>query len=456
MKHSLALQSLLHSLAGLLLPLSLAALPGCSGGGSGPDEAGGTLRITADDLDGPVAAIAPAGFEVGEVTTWKVRVNAGPRTVVDSTFAGGTGPFRVNFRVRPDTYLVLVEGFQASDVLLFNGATQATVAADDTASAAIDLDPALGPSEFVVETPGGSGSVATNGTAVLRVVVRNTEGRPVSGATVAFGVEPATLGEVAFDGSPETGSDGTLRATFVPARREGTGAIRLTIDGLPAAAGATRALSVVSPVSATLSTVEVSNDVLLPADGVTPARILVRVVDAAGIPQAGIPVVVRSSRNGPGDALDTIRSDQTVTDAAGQFLATLVTFSSSNLAGDVVVTAEADGKVISRRPSISVRSLVNASLAEIRVVPQTVPANGVSAAQADVTVRGPGGATLPNVLVRLQTKDDSLFRIEPASARTNASGTVRFRISSTVRTGTILDVFADGLKTSAVGFVLFQ
>jgi hypothetical protein len=353
--------------------------------------------------------------------------------VLDSTLVR-SGALTLEAELRPDTYVVLVETFQGGDILQFTGVGQATVLADDTVDTAVDLDAALGNVELSI----GDASpavVATNGTAPVRLTVRNSRGQPVPGAGLEFAVTPSGAGEVEFSGTAETRADGTFDAVLDPAGVEGDGEIRLTVDGFPVVFSAAPRFSVVSPVD---------------------ADITVAIVDSGGVPQAGIPVVVRSSRNRPGDVLDTIRVDRSETDGSGLVQATLQTTSSSTLAGDAVITVSADSKELAQTGLVTFRSIVSAGDTEISVFPQVLPGNGVAAADIVVTVGTTTGAPASEVLVQLETKDNSLFSIQPVEGRTNGQGVFRSRISSTVKTGTVIDVIADGLRTSATGFVLFN
>jgi hypothetical protein len=425
---------------------------GCGGGGSGPDEDSGLVRISAADLDHGSPDLA--GFGEEDLTSYRIRVLAGPREVVDSTFVKA-GAIQHEFELAPNTYFVEVQGFQSEDVMVLEGAGQVTVAPGDTVPLAIDLDPTIGDIDLTI---GGETTavVATNGSAPVQVTVRNKQGRAVDGADVEIEVEPAAAGSITFDGPALTGSDGTLSGLFVPAGGEFTGELELVVDGFPIDFTPPRSFSIVSPVDTGLSTLTLTNTFRLPADGVSQTDISVLVVDRRGEPQANIPVVVRSNRNNGAETLDRIRSDQAKTDASGQFTATLTTHSSSNLAGDATITAEADGKTLADRGTVNFLSIVSATASEARIAPQLVPADGSSFAEVTVTVRGNAGQRLANVLVQIETKDNSLFKLQPASGRTDSNGTFRSRISSTVKTGTVVDVFADGLKTSAVGFVLFN
>lgn len=437
--------------AAVLGPI-VALLASCSGG-SGP-EPSGLLRVAADDLDGPAGGIATSGFDVDDVSSFRVQVNRGPTIVRDTTIVR-SGPLAYETDLRPDTYVVLVETFQGGDVLQFTGAGQATVLADDTVDAAVDLDPALG---NVAVTIGDASPavVATNGTAPLRLTVLNSRGQPVPGAALGLSVSPSGAAEIEFSGAAETRADGTFEAVLDPAGVEGDGEIRLTVDGFPVQFPSPARFSVVSPVDVDLSSIELANAVRLPADGASKADITVSVVDVGGVPQAGIPVEVHSSRNGPGGLLDTIRVDRDETDGTGVVRATLQTTSSSTLAGDAVITVTADSKELTRTGLVTFRSIVSAGDTEISVFPQVVPANGAAAAEITVTVGSTNGTPASDVLVQIETKDNSLFSIQPAQGRTNGQGVFRSRISSTVKTGTVIDVIADGLRTSATGFVLFN
>jgi hypothetical protein len=319
----------------------------------------------------------------------------------------------------------------------------------------VDLDPAVGDVDLTI---GGQTAavVPTNGTAPVRAVVRNDQGQPVQGARVVFTTDPASAGTVTVPGSGETGADGALDATFVPAGGEAQGRMLLTVDGAPVVLDPAVTFSIVSPVDPGLSALTLTNTFRLPADGASTSEIRAHVVDKDGNALAGIPVVVKSSRNSPADVMDTIRSDQTKTDGAGDYVARLSTFSSSNLAGDATITATADSKTMVTTGTINFLSIVSAGASTIHVAPQLVPADGTSAADLTINVRTVTGASAPNVLVQLKTRDDSVFHLQPGSGRTNSAGVFRSRISSSTEGGTIIDVFADGLKTSATGFVLFN
>lgn len=446
-----------------LAPLALAALLGtsaCSGGTGpgGPDGPDGAalLRVSAGETGSASDAVAPAAFKLEDVTSYRIRISDGPRVVVDSRFVK-RGAIRHEFRVAPDTYVVVVEAFAAREVLVLEGLGEANVAQGDTADVAVELDPALEPSGVVLTIGEGDPAVVpTNGTAPVRVQVVNVRGQAVPGARVSLGLDPADAGEIRFAGAPETGPDGILTATFVPARRESRGEVHLALDGIPIAFPAPKRFSIVSPVDANRSTLILTNNFRLPADGVSKANIRVRIVDAEGIPQAGIPVVIRSSRNGPGEILDMIVSDQSATNAAGEVHATLTTSSSSNLAGDAQITVEAEGKRLAQTGTVNFLSIVSAVATTITVEPAIVPADGASAAEVRVEVRSVAGRPVPNALVHLETKNNLLFEIQPVEGRADGNGVFRSRISSTVATGTVLDVIADGIQTSATGFVLFN
>ncbi|MFN2432288.1 MAG: Ig-like domain-containing protein [Gemmatimonadota bacterium] len=427
----------------------------CSSSGSGPDEERGLLRVSASDVDRAGAA-ALAGFEENDVSSFRIQLNAGAHVVVDTTFFGSPAVPH-DFTLEPNTYVVLVEAFQSGDVLLFTGADQATVVADDTASVGVDLDPSIGAIQVTIADD-TSAVVATNATAPVRVQVRNGRGQPVSGVGVALTVDPASAGSVVFPATAETGADGSLTGTFQPARREGEGRLRLALDGLPLDLAAPATFSVESPVDVGRSTISVANGERVLADGVTEALIEVRIVDADGRPQAGIPVTVVSSRNptGAGDPVDFIDSDAEFTDAAGRVRATLSTRSSSSLAGDATVTALADGKELSASGRVSFRSLVSTSGTRISTVPVTVRANGSDFSEIVVEVRGTNGLPLADTFVELRTNGILGARLTPGSGRTDRQGLFRSRIVSTTKGSTFVDVIADGLRTSASGFVIFN
>jgi hypothetical protein len=436
----------------LVLLSSCVTLSACGDGSSGPDEDPGFLQISATDVDHLSPSLG--GFDEDDVTSFRVRLLAGPRVVLDSTFARAGG-IRHDFEVDANTYIVEVEAFQGADVVVLQGAGEATVAAGDTVPLTVDLDPAIGDIGLTIDGQ-TSATVPTNGSVPVEVTVRNQQGLPVEGAEIELQPVPAAAASIDFAGPARTGPDGSLEGTFLPNGGEFTGELQLTVDGFPVDFAAPRAFSIVSPVDVGMSRLTLTNTFRVPADGVSATDIDVLVVNRSGVPQANIPIEIVSSRNGGTEKIDTIRSAQSKTDAAGRFQATLTTNSSSNLAGDATITAVADGKTLAQSGEVSFLSIVSATGSEVHVAPQEVPANGTSSAEITATIRGHSGQPLGNVLVQIQTKDNSLFRIQPISGRTNAGGVFRSHISSTVKTGTIIDVFADGLKTSAVSFVLFQ
>jgi hypothetical protein len=438
----------------LVLALVGLALACGSSGGLGPEEGeGGFLQISAADLDGAVPAVVPAGFVIGDVSSFRIQINAGPRIVIDSTFTS-SGVVQHAFELEPDSYVVLIETFQAGNVLLFTGVGEATVAEDDTVSLQVDLDPSLGSVEAFIDGK-DQATVATNGSVPVRVVVRNGRGQNVAGARVDIAVEPSTAGSISTTGPAQTDAEGTFTATFVPQGGEFEGTLRVAVDGFAAPLTRPVAFSVVSPVDVNFSSVTLASNARVPADGTTAAEIFIKIFDRDSIPQAGIPVVILSSRNAGGQLLDTVRSDQQKTNAAGEVRATLTTRTSSTLAGDAVISVEADGKRLAETRTISFRSLVNASLSRLRITPVSLPANGITSAEIVAEVKGETGEPLPDVFVRLQTRDDTLFRVEPQTGRTDANGIFRARISAVVVGSTFIDLIADGLRTSGSVFVVF-
>lgn len=434
----------------------LAVLPAACSSGSGPDERPGLLQVTAADVDGANPGLGLAGFDDEEVTTLRVQISSGPRVVVDSTFIVVPGDLRRDFALEPNTYQVLVEAFQQQSVLTFNGLGQATVTTGDTIPLVVDLDPTLGNVELVIPGPDPL-VVPTNGTAPVRVTVRNSRGQPVAGARVTLAVEPASAGEILTSGGGETNADGVLEAVFDPAGAESQGTIRVAaVDGFTnATVTLPRQFSVVSPVDVGRSTVTVTNGVALLADNRAQAQIGVRIVDAAGVLQAGIPVVIRSSRNGT-EETDRIVSAQTVTNAAGEFNATLSSSSSSTLAGDAILSVVADGKQLAATGRVSFFSAVDVVATRVRVTPIVVPADGVSAATIAVEVKDLNRLPLANAHVRIKTRNDNLFRVTPISGRSDANGLFLAQITSTTVGNTVVDVFADGLRTTATEIVIFQ
>ena len=73
------------------------------------------------------------------------------------------------------------------------------------------------------------------------------------------------------------------------------------------------------------------------------------------------------------------------------------------------------------------------------------------------TVRDSAGRTLPGVFVELRTRDAALWPVSPASGRTDGAGRFGGAVTSAIANdNTFVDVYADGLKTSAICVVSFR
>jgi hypothetical protein len=196
------------------------------------------------------------------------------------------------------------------------------------------------------------------------------------------------------------------------------------------------------------------------ADGRTTRGLTVRLVDRAGRPLPGVEVDLASSRNAGGGAVDRISPARGSTDAGGELRATLTTTSSSTLLGDAVVTARAGGTDLAESVVVQFFSAVSAMATTIACPATAVHVDGSAeeprGARVTATVRDAAGRTLPGVFVELRTRDAALWPVSPASGRTDGGGRFGGAVTSAIANdNTFVDVYADGLKTSAICVVSF-
>ncbi|HEY7529141.1 MAG TPA: Ig-like domain-containing protein [Gemmatimonadota bacterium] len=194
------------------------------------------------------------------------------------------------------------------------------------------------------------------------------------------------------------------------------------------------------------------------ADGRTARELTVEVRDRAGRALKDVEVELTSSRNA-GSAVDRIEPSRGRTDDAGRLRAAFTTTSSSSLLGDALVRAHAAGTTIDEGVTIQFASAVDAILTSISCPARAVHVAGSAeeprGATLTATVRDAAGQALPDVHVEFKTRDTAVWRVDPPFGRSDAAGAFRASIASDVPGNTFVDVYADGLRTSAVCVLVF-
>ncbi|MFN2432289.1 MAG: Ig-like domain-containing protein, partial [Gemmatimonadota bacterium] len=200
----------------------------------------------------------------------------------------------------------------------------------------------------------------------------------------------------------------------------------------------------------------------LRADGSASRLVSLQVVDPSGKPLPAVEVEVASSRNaGAAGTVDRLSPTRGVTDGLGRFETLFSTTSSSSLLGDAVVGARAGGRELEQTITVQFSSAVSAAASRLSCPLSSVHVEGSTSqpqgARIRATVQDAREQPLAGIHVRLGTRDLGLYRVTPAEGRTDGSGTFEFTVSSDLAgTSTFVDLYADGLKTSAMCTVSFD
>jgi alpha-tubulin suppressor-like RCC1 family protein len=372
----------------------------------------------------PIEVVALDAF--GNVATAPLDVTltlvGGPGTAgligtLTATASGGTATFAdLEIRASGSAYTLDASGAGLA------GAT----------SEPFTISPA-GPNAAVSEVTASPASVAAGGTALLSATVRDAFGNAVPGATVAF----ASTGAGNTVSSPAaTGDDGVATGTLSSTKAEAkgvtatAGAVALAdspaVTFTPGAPDAWQSSLVAAPAS-------------VPDDG-TQAALTATVRDAYGNPVPGQTVAFSSSGRAelaqPGAPTG---GDGTATGSVGALEAGVQSIS-AQLAD--LVLAETDVSFTAAPPSAE-RSIVAVS-------PASVPADGTSTALATITVRDRIDRPVPNATVALSFSGPA--RIQPTSARSDASGVATFALrSSSVGQGVLTATVNPGAGQLALG-----
>ncbi len=269
-----------------------------------------------------------------------------------------------------------------------------------------------------VSVTSGSGQITAVNTpfaAPLGVTVSDAVGNPVSGVKVTF-TAPASSASGSFAGGANTittNASGVASTMFTANGTPGTYSVTATVAGV--AAAASFSLTNIGP-AASVTVVSGGNQ-SAPINSTFTNPLVVKVLDAAGDPVAGVTVVFLAPSTGASGAFSG--SNMVNTNSAG--IATSPAFTANSIAGSYTVTASVTG-------AASSASFLLTNLSGIILPPVTTltpgvstpfpitlgvpaPANGVfimlaSSDTTKVTISAtnifvPGGSTIPTLIPKV-------------------------------------------------------
>ncbi len=490
-----------HPLAFLVLSLVL-IVTGCSDSGDPqpctscppPPAETGAVRLDVAFDDAAKAGLETAGFSVQDLERIDLVVSGANGSVERSLEPAQNRAFVGD--LKPGPYLVTATAYGEADLVLFNDAVDVTVVAGDTASATMDMVAALG--TVTLEIAGETGATV-EGVAgedlPFVVTVRNTQGRPVPGATVRLTKSTPDYGEVLFDGSTETNAQGqatgVIRAAF-----SGQMDLSLEVDQRPVSSPGPSTVVFETAVVAARS--DLGDPVVrgpapfgnLPvADGEAGYEYVVQVRNADGNALPGVPVTPTSTRNlASGMEIDTFVPgngyEDWKTDLNGTLRFKATTHSSSFLHVDedgrlssegtngtftpFQVVVVADGVEVGR-DAVIFNSISASEGGSISAAPLLVDADGQDSATVTVTaskIQSLGGGPAENVYVEIVDVPGNVlnhvldFRPLPGyeGFRTDAQGVWKGELRSTEEMNVFMAVKIDGraVNQELLASVFFQ
>lgn len=262
-------------------------------------------------------------------------------------------------------------------------------------------------------------------TARLTVLVLDGAGKPVAGAPVDLSALGSKSQLEASAGV--TGIDGTFVTRLSSTRAES----KIVVAHGGGSRFAKEVRFVPGPPAATTSGLT-SSASRLAADGVTPARLVLRLADAADNPLPGLDVALALS-----GANAALSASQGKTGADGTFRAVLT----SSSAGDVTVTASAGSLIF----PVTVAFAADAPSAAHSSLSATANAGTATIA---LTLRDAEGRALGGVPVALRATGGGV-ELDPASGATAADGTFTVQVRSRLFEAKVLTASVAGLELTA-------
>jgi len=267
--------------------------------------------------------------------------------------------------------------------------------------------------------------------AAISVVVRDVNGNPVAGQTVA--IAASGTGNVLVQPAGPTDASGAASASIASTVAESK---QLTITINPGAGQLVLGLQPTvefiadaSQLSAALSSASATPITGLVANGLDAATIEVVVRDAHGNPVPGQLVEIAASGSG-----NTLVQPAGPTDASGTVTASIASTGAASKLLTITINPGASQVVLSAQPTVEFladASQLSAALSSASASPISgVVANDVDAASITVIVRDVNGNPVPGQIVAIAASGTGNALVQPAGP-TNASGVATASIAST-------------------------
>jgi alpha-tubulin suppressor-like RCC1 family protein len=393
-----------HALAGAV---SIALAAACGGEGSGPQvvhAAGSSVAAT------PSSAVADG------VAT--VTLTATARDASGAPVAGRAATFAVEGAACTLSSSTATTGADGTATVTVTS----TVAGDKDVSAVIDgvevAEHATatfvpGPAASLVFTVQPTSAVAGEALGpAVEVTLLDALGNVATAPTV---VSLGVSGDATLHGTATTTATGTATFADLSVRKAGSG-YRLTASGADLTATS-------DPFSIGAGAPDPAGSSLAASPGFAPAdatsvTLTATIGDRYGNPVAGVDVLFAASGAAAFSQPSASTADDGTTSGAVSAL----------VAGPQTIVARVGAAVVAEREVTFTAPPPSAEASSLSVAPAELPADGVSAATATVTVRDRLGRAVPGAAVALAYSGTAT--IAPASATTDPDGVARFALTS--------------------------
>lgn len=268
----------------------------------------------------------------------------------------------------------------------------------------------------------GDASIPADGqsSTILQAEVLDAYGLPIQGVTVNFANSLGTLANT----SVTTNEDGQARVSLIAGDAPGQCQITAT-SGAVLDSTYVYFVSTVTEIGSIDLTIV--GDDTIPADGSSSTTLEVEVLDASGDPLQGIAVNLTA-------ASGSFSNDVVTTDENGKARFTVI---ASNTAGEHKITAEADG--VTDSVYVTYESDPQATVGSVSLAvndeTSSIPADGVSSLQVEVSVLDTQGQPMANVYVAVSSSRGSVSNYYVV---TDESGKATFNVIADAQGGQAL------------------
>lgn len=279
--------------------------------------------------------------------------------------------------------------------------------------------------------------------AQISVTARDAFLAPISGLNVDLNFSPDSQAVASSDTGFITNVNGQVIAKI-------TNSVEQAISVIPYAGdskGNTIKLSFTKAAqSSTVVSATLVNDGIIPADGETPARIIVLARSAEGVALSGLPV----SLSFPSDSFAVANPSNGSTDDNGQFTTEITNYvTQSTSVTPIVADIEADPITLNFGTSSDGADsdvVVTATL----LTQGTIPANGTTRSKLLVLARDLDGIPIEGLPVALAFPKDSFAVATQSIGTTDANGQFLSEISDSIPETVSITAIAGGVSSNAV------